>query len=193
MRTTVSFPRSAACHPERTTTPCHSERSEESAFPCFFVEASKSRFLVAPLLGMTGLGGTDPMSVVWGPAHLVLLLPPVTLPSRVHLPPCHLERRSLPLSSLASRGICSSEPPIAQVQPYWVSRLDQSNLLRTSPRLDLFFARDRCTNAAEVFVIHQPVHVVPCGKARKKLLLVLGKAPLGRGLRPRTARGTCWP
>src|SRR6516225_630798 len=72
-----------ACHSERSPAPYGAGRSEESAFSLLFVEASKSRFLVAPLFGMTGLGGADTMPVVCGAAHLVLLIRPVTLPLRV--------------------------------------------------------------------------------------------------------------
>src|SRR6516164_2700699 len=68
----------------------------------------------------------------------------------------------------AKRGICFSVPHLTQVHPCWISRLDQSNLLRAAPRLNLLFARDRGTNVAEVFVVHQPAHVVRGGKARKK-------------------------
>ncbi len=107
------------------------------------------------------------------------------IPSRarnLHLP-CHSEQREESASALsfrASRGICIClvipsiarnlhsrffVPILCQIRPCRINGLDQRNLLRARPFLDLRLARDCILYLLIIFKIHKTIDPISLGEA----------------------------
>ena len=53
-----------------------------------------------------------------------------------------------------------SEAALGEIFPLLIDRGDQSDFFRTQPALDLFFARNSCSNIAEFFEVDKFVKIV---------------------------------
>jgi hypothetical protein len=69
-------------------------------------------------------------------------------------------------------------PLLSEVFPPWIVRLNQSDLLRAPPPLQLLFPSNRIEHVFKCFVIHQPVTMVLASKACKQSALMLPSPPL---------------
>ena len=69
-------------------------------------------------------------------------------------------------------------PPFTQVSPSWVDRLNEVNLARPPPSLNLLLPGDCLHHFIVTFVVDQPRDTVPAREARYQHLLVLKYAPL---------------
>src|SRR6266478_3892703 len=69
-------------------------------------------------------------------------------------------------------------PFLSQVFPPWILRLNQSNLLRSSPALQLFLSCNGLLNIVKALVIHHPVAMILTGKSFDFTTLVLQRSPV---------------
>src|SRR3989304_4051641 len=79
------------------------------------------------------------------------------------------------VSFRAERGIWrgGAEPPIAQVPPLRIRRLDEGNSLRPAPRLDLLFSSKRRLNICRGLVVNEDAYVVLLSEPFDQFLFVL--------------------
>lgn len=74
-------------------------------------------------------------------------------------------------------GTCNPGKPIArQIQPLRVQRLDQRNLFRAPPSLELFLTVDGVVDLVERFPIEQTLHSVFVGEALDPVELVFERS-----------------
>src|SRR5712692_9495699 len=69
-------------------------------------------------------------------------------------------------------------PSLSQIFPPRIHRLNQSNLLRPSPSLQLFLPPNGLVNVVKLLVVHQPVAMIFTGKSLNLSPLVLHRSPI---------------
>ena len=76
----------------------------------------------------------------------------------------------------SKQHLCS--PLLGQIFPSRILRLNQRNLLRASPTLQLLLACNGLLNVVKAFVIHHPVAMILTGKPFDFTTLVLQSSPV---------------
>ena len=73
------------------------------------------------------------------------------------------------------RGKRGQPQPHGKVRPMWVRRIDEIDLPRPVPVLELLLARDRSVHVAEHFEVDETVDFVAAGESRQSVVAMLPK------------------
>ena len=83
---------------------------------------------------------------------------------------CHSDRSAPPGGSVEIEGpvfrsVCQV---LSRVDPSWIQRLDQCDILFAPPVLELVFTANRVVDVMEAFKVDEAIDLVLCGKSRRK-------------------------